>query len=396
MIFHSKFREFGALRVVEVYDYYDRPLMLTLKNELGHLFLAKLADIEDQVGIWLYLPISEERYLQFRSGGIDTYTVFKKPEIPSVYLVKISETSSEDFYACVSISPEDIPDDYLPVPGSFLEIDTMTVTQLEPVSVKVKQLNRVLLRLKLYFENIRRTEAPAKTLGELLINVQDILNSIGQALKENMAITGPFPQSIVTSNEMMVGAIGPGSFQIDLISSRLPNVLGESEVDIAIKEFVELIQIGNDSDRLQEKLRTLHLRVAGKYLSFLEKMSDQMIKTDVEWSTPMMEHSISASMTRKTAIDAATIIKRSVDSEITNIDMVGTLIGANLRNHEFEIENVNEEKITGKISDQALNRVEGAILGNVYGFTIRTTTSIKPLTGETGTRYELIKLDIPK
>ena len=45
--------ELGKLEIVEVYEYYDQPVLYSCKNAMGHFYLVVAADEDDQYLTWL-------------------------------------------------------------------------------------------------------------------------------------------------------------------------------------------------------------------------------------------------------------------------------------------------------------------------------------------------------
>ena len=70
----------GKLEIVEVYIYYDQPVLFSCKNAAGHLYLVLAADENDQYETWLYAAVSVERLNHIRSGAIDLHDAFADSE----------------------------------------------------------------------------------------------------------------------------------------------------------------------------------------------------------------------------------------------------------------------------------------------------------------------------
>src|SRR4051794_2134105 len=85
-----RIQHFGPLELVEVYEFFDKPVLASYRNTKGTLFLAVLID-ETQEGAetWLYVPLSEGRFQLLRTGAVDLHTAFKEPEEGVTYEVRI-------------------------------------------------------------------------------------------------------------------------------------------------------------------------------------------------------------------------------------------------------------------------------------------------------------------
>lgn len=382
----------GSLSIFEVYEFYDKPVLFACRNELDHIFLAVLAEESDGLETWFYAPLSERRFLQIRSGGIDLHDAFHGNETGHVYSISIRKADDE----VVSVEPivsSTLHEDLLPRKGEFLQLETQTYRSFDTSTrTKAEQERRIVLRLSFDFQNSLRTEAPAKFLGEVLRTIQDAINSIGQAKKEEATTRGAIPRSILFNNELLVQGMGSGSFQVELVSTNYVNLFEEADIEDAIEELAELIYIGSNADPLKEKLQALKLRVAGNYLEFLQAISKNTEETKLEWASPRKDRGGAVAISTLTAKSAISIIQLGAEDEITIKEVIGTLEGGSLRNKIFEFEVGDSEKYTGKVTSQAMSQVEGAVLGSSYKAIIRVIRTLKPMTGEIETKYELDEL----
>ncbi len=85
----------GKLEFIEVYDYYDQPCLFSCKNLSGQIFISVWADSTDFVDIWLYAPVSTNRFKDIREGKVDLKDIFSNSEGSFVFEVSIPH--HEDF-----------------------------------------------------------------------------------------------------------------------------------------------------------------------------------------------------------------------------------------------------------------------------------------------------------
>ena len=118
--------ELGKLEIVEVYEYYDQPLLYSCKNASGHFYLVAAAAEDAKFLTWLCVAVSTERLNLIRSGKIDLHDAFADSENPHAIQVRVpyeEETSVQaDF-----IQSNQIPEDMLPMPGEYLELEINTL-----------------------------------------------------------------------------------------------------------------------------------------------------------------------------------------------------------------------------------------------------------------------------
>ena len=128
--------ELGKLEVVEIYEYYDQPVLYSCQNATGHFYLVVAADEDDQYSTWLCTAVSTERLNRIRSGKIDLHDAFAHAE--NTYLIQVKVPY--DQYASVQvdfIQSNQISEDMLPTPGESLDLETEmppVLSKTEPIS----------------------------------------------------------------------------------------------------------------------------------------------------------------------------------------------------------------------------------------------------------------------
>lgn len=114
--------ELGKLEIVEIYEYYDQPVLYSCKNASGHFYLVVAAAEDDQYLTWLCAAVSTKRLNLIRSGKIDLHDAFADSENPYVTQVRVPY----DKHASVltdSIQSNQIPADMLPIRGECLDLE---------------------------------------------------------------------------------------------------------------------------------------------------------------------------------------------------------------------------------------------------------------------------------
>ena len=105
--------DLGQLLVVEVYEYYDEPVLFCARSDTDQLFLAVLS--EDPKGgpkTWLYAPLSRAKLENLRNGAVSLYEAFRFPE--DGLLLRTSGDSSE------WVRAHNLGGDKLPLQGTLL------------------------------------------------------------------------------------------------------------------------------------------------------------------------------------------------------------------------------------------------------------------------------------
>ncbi len=391
MRFHERFELFGKLEVEEVLDFFDKPLMLIVKNQVDNRFFIKLGNETEEEEVWVYIPVSRRRIEAIKTGAISIQNAFLHTENQSAFIIHLPFLETAEVVS-ETITSSEIPLSYLPPSDAKFSLPVRTLPILENIKIVANQLNRVVFRMHLYFENSLRTEAPINELGGIFISTQNMINSIGQALKENYAKSGRVPFSIVGENELMLRGVGANSFEIELVSAKIPNVLGETEIDLAIQKFIELIGIGDDSNRLNTQLKALQPRVASNYYKFLDSITGSIESTKYDWASPNGIDHGSISITTEKARNAMVIIELANNPSPEIISVTGELIGIHLKTRRFWLE-TETGTVAGYMTKDRIDSFIGVKVGENYNAKIQRQKVNSLKTDVDEYKYELLSLE---
>ena len=382
----------GKLELIEVYEFYDQPILFSCRNASDAIFMGVFADEDDDFETWLYVGISPHRFNQIRSGAIDLHDAFSDVEDGIIYQIKVPH--DEQMPLSTPIPSAEIPDDMLPLPGEFMNLETSTLPELdEDIERKSRQIRQEIFSIDLNFDGEFRTEAPTNALSDILGSFQDTMDAVGESLTEGSNVRGPIPGDVLSDMQTSVTRIGPGSFKLELASTQLTNMFGESICGDAMQELVDLLKIGSNPTELKEHLIRLKSRVANRYVSLLESLSGVVRDTKIVWASPKEGRGDSAHLPAKLARETIDIIKQFENLSESEYDVEGTLIGVFTDNKTFGIEAQDGTPYKGKILDEAFNTASRATISERYIATIREVTSIQPVTEEVKTDYYLVKLE---
>ena len=136
--------ELGKVEIVEVYEYYDQPVLYSCKNASGHFYLVVAAAEDAQFLTWLCVAVSIERLNLIRSGKIDLHDAFADSENPYTIQVRVpyAEHASvqRDF-----IQSNQIPEEMLPLSGECLDIETEILPALSDAEEMAKSRRQEIL-----------------------------------------------------------------------------------------------------------------------------------------------------------------------------------------------------------------------------------------------------------
>jgi hypothetical protein len=123
----------GKLELIEVYEFYDQPILFSCRNASDTIFMAVFADENEEFETWLYASMSHHRFELIRSGEIDLHDVFSETEDGIAFQVQISSDDSTPPSVSHVLSSA-IDADMLPIPGEFITLDTPSLPDSKEVS----------------------------------------------------------------------------------------------------------------------------------------------------------------------------------------------------------------------------------------------------------------------
>lgn len=381
--------ELGKLEIVEVYEYYDQPVLYSCKNASGHFYLVVAAAEDNQFLTWLCVAVSTERLNLIRSGKIDLHDAFAYSENPYAIQVRVpyEEHASvlTDF-----IQSNQIPEDMLPMSGECLDLETEIFPVLSDVEEIVKFRKQEILNLILNFAVGSKTQAPIAILSNIFGKLQTVINTIGMICFNSTQV----PEEIRNSMQISLLQISRGSFNIHLASPEVTqlDLFDHSDCGEAIEKFFELLNAKNNQEKLKELLGRLKLRVAQDYTNFLQTLNESVIDTEFKWISPNPKRGGRAYLSNSQMQEVIEILEKFREEAPSTTTITGILIGASLRTNRFEIK-TTEKTYTGDIADEVFETVENVTLNRQYTAEIQEITERSEATDElTKPKYLLLSL----
>ena len=381
--------ELGKLEIIEVYEYYDQPVLYSCKNASGHFYLVVAATEDAQFLTWLCVAASTERLNLIRSGKIDLHDAFADSENPYAIQVRVpyEEHASvqTDF-----IQSNQIPEDMLPMPGECLDLETEILPVLSDTEEIVKFRKQEILNLILNFAVGSKTQAPIAILSNIFGKLQTVINTIGMICFNAPQIT----EEIKNSMQISLLQVRPGSFNIHLASPEVTqlDLFDHSDCGDAIEKFFELLNAENNQEKLKELLGQLRLRVAKDYTNFLQALNESVTDTEFKWTSPNPNRGGTAYLSNSQMQEVIEILEKFQEEAPSRLTITGILIGASLRTNRFEIK-TTEKTYTGDIADAVFETVENVTLNRQYTAEIQEVTERSEATDElTKPKYLLLSL----
>jgi hypothetical protein len=377
--------------IIEVFDFYDEPVLFVCRNPVGTAYLVMLADLQTDSKSWLCVPMSETRFRAVRRGDLDFYTAFRDSE--ARYAARV--TRSAGFVGIIEEFEEveiaRLADDDLPAPGERVQGKAELETPLEPI-VSVARAERAdIVRMRLSMSGGRRG-ASSLLLGSVLTTTQRSLNAIGQSLPESRPKRTP--RGAANPHELGVVATFTGSFGIEFRAAATSDLLYESPIVPVLGRFFDVLRASHDrsASELEDLAKQLKRRSVSNIRTFMAGLLGNVEQVDTLWGRPNETEPRRALLTAGDADFCLAVLSRTVPEEPDRFVVRGRLVAFNTRTKHYEIFDEEEmRKFSGRTDDTLWARREGFTSNQVYWATIEETAYEDP-TGEVDSKFRLIDL----
>lgn len=375
MTFWERSNDLGKLEVLEVYEYYDQPVLLACLSASNIIYLVVAVDASTEAEEWLCVSMSRRRFESVRSGVVDLHAAFASPEDDRVFHFTVPRDGAGVARSRILLA-SDVRPEWLPVAGAKIELPTTTLPPLgDDIKREAVQTRRDQLGISLDVVGTTRNEAPARLAGRVLETIQDTIEALAQ----------------IGDSELMFVRVGGGSFEMRLASADQVGTLNESAITRASEEFGRLVALSQNDEAFRQRVASLKREVADKYLEFLRALEDRVTVTTIEWASPKpgepRGHAVIQNEGVKSSITAMVDIH-----ETRQIDVDGTLIESNVEKGTFQFRpdepHSEVELFSGKAAEGVLDPSKQHTPGLRFRATIK---EVRQKTG--GFKYTLVSLD---
>lgn len=104
--------ELGAITLVEVYIYYDRPCLFSCLNDKGQYFLVLWIDETSELDRWLYAPVAKTVLNIMQAPDFDFRSIFQNAAGGCVFDIEVfndGRSSSVKILNCCDLLDELLP-----------------------------------------------------------------------------------------------------------------------------------------------------------------------------------------------------------------------------------------------------------------------------------------------
>ncbi len=367
---------------------FDGPRLILRRSEAGQLYLAWWLETMDSIDRWIYLPLSPSRLHTILSGGIPTREALRQPE--DGFLLVIEEDLETDLIINTFMTDfQSVPSELLPLPEARLNLDVPDEIMAVPMRDRAHVID-----VTLEPRQGQAGRVGSRVVGQLIGNLQRLVDALGQAVTGHPTLRGSIPAEILEQTQLDVVSSYGGSFGIRLETHVQDDVLGESLGRLAIQALFDLMEAGSDLDKLTAQLQLLQGRVARSYEDLLGTIEESLPSATFRWAQGWQPKYRQFSLTSQLARDIRMRVQDVKTSMQEGFSMTGTLEMGDLLRWRFTIaEHLSDTVISGRISEQAAGQIQDFPLGSPCQAVLSTQIDVSTTTGEQQTQYTLVSIE---
>ena len=376
--------ELGKLEMVEVYNYYDIPILFSCKNAASQLYIVFFADRLPDHDVWLYAEVSITRLNLIRAGKIDLFDTFSKPEMDRLLKVIIPSNNSVEF-SSEFILPSELSEDIFPPVNDYLDIEyTPYVPQTSIVDI-AEAAGREIIGFNFKSLEGYNAEAPILQLGNVFTCFQKVINAIEVARQGFKNITPAIRNKI----QFFTLAFQPGSFEIKLASKKRDESQMElfelpSEQNETLTQFFNLLESKDNKSDLKSILTKLGLKTTNQYRYLLTSLDKLDTDVTLSWTSPKVNKDAVVYFSKNEIPPLIETLKAIEEEQEEPQTIKGELIGLSLDRNKFELQVNSEEDpiIRGVIGDNPNVNITKATISSQYKALIQEIVKRNETTNE--------------
>ncbi|MEE2033630.1 DUF6575 domain-containing protein [Rhodococcus chondri] len=385
----------GELRLLETFAYYDGPRLFSCASNLGQNYLAIWVEEEEEHDVWLYMPISPSRLSSIRSGGISLRSSILYAE-GFIYEVHIPDDEELIDTIPFAHSGPRIKPDWLPAPNRYIKLKTETLepaTSADELSQTARAEHRGRLRVEIDPSNEMRSTAPTRSVGRLLIQLQNTLDGLGLSiLEEEGGTRGKIPGRVTKETTSEVVGLSAASFVIDLAAANYDDLHGSVFARCA-ETIVHLFDAEASSGQLQQLISPLHPRAVTGFRKLLSEISNLNGPATIATASSKTEYT-AASLTNE-QIDKLlqTLTFLAPDQQEEPITGKMYLLGGQVEKQTFEVRpDGSDVTYRGYIDEQAIPGFLNSPLGSYYYVRLNVSSTTDEFTNDKKYTYRLMQI----
>lgn len=393
----------GALAVDEVLFQYEGPRIFTARSTSNRLFYAYIVDEDEDSATetYVYLPVSDARWAQIRSGRLGLRAAVTRPEDGFVFIVTADYEAGRNTVR--ELAPVALDPEWLPTEDAVLNLSTPTRPDFSAPELGRLAIQEDRMQVAVELEpNRQRTEVSLKTLGRMSLAMQEVIDAVAQEEDGSPTPRGAISREILKRVDLSFTTSMAASFVMVMAPTQDDGLFTDPLLEKSMQRLTALLASSAESaEAFKEQLRQYGPRLVSKLRTVFETAYGDESGLGLFHAT--REGSVSDSTLSSAQVEASLTILDQVDPSKRELPLKSVVLMAiNLNTGSFSVETTEGQSYSGRVTPQGMGTVSGKPTGRGYYYDadLLELVEVSNVTGQTKTKYRLnalreVKSDLP-
>jgi len=351
-----------TIRCTTMLDYCDGPLLFEARDRIGGHYLAMTVETSGGEDEYAVVGVEPERLRQFRTGLVDLRLLFEEAGEHEWFLAKATALDEP-----LNLRPQTSAlsrSGLLPEEGFVLPYMPTGAFVLK----EAKARNNLMLELVVEPpESATGHRVRVDTYAGLLNQVQTMMkHAYRSVLKE---LPSSYQPSIRPSEAVLMDVVVPaaaGSMRVVLEAAHPPDLLGGSEVALALHRVDTFFENAANPDLALETAKHHRGHLAGAYLRLLRFLEHRETGLSYSWAEPASEQANSRAVSASEAVALAQALAKVTSLGTEEVAFAGEFMKVNRDTRAWGLDTGTRIE-TGKVIDDGPS-LNGLTVGSRYKF----------------------------
>ena len=343
-------------------DYCDGPLLFEARDRIGGHYLAMAVETSEGEDAYAVVGVEPERLRQFRAGLADLRFLLEDAAEHEWWLAMATNLDEP-----LNLRPQTHSlshSGFLPEEGFVLPYVPAGAFVLKEAQAR----NNLLLELAVEPpEAATDHRVRVETYVGLLDQVQRMVKHAYRAvLKE---LPSSYQPSTPASEAALMDVVVPaaaGSMRVVLEAAHPPDLLGGSEVALALRRVDSFFENADNPDSALETAKHHRGHLAGAYLRLLRFLEHRETGLSYSWAEPASSQAISRAVSASEAVELAKVLARVTSLGTEEVTLAGEFMKVNRDTRAWGLD-TGKRIETGKVIDDGPS-LNGLTVGSRYRF----------------------------
>ena len=337
---------YGELFYDEIFLYYDKPCIFSIKNILGYRFICLLENENEQFDRFIVFPVSIMRYNLFVKNNWSIRDLYTQPEQEGVFTV----TFFSDRTDIVNVSLNEIEQMNLPDKNEMLEYNEGYTTKellLDSAEKGVPLLQKSLEKNGEHRQYIYATELARESLQFQKIFDGIATDEINKESKKGELSKGK-QNEIKKACQLPIFGTYAASFGIKIEGTQLPSLLEEETLFAKyLKIYFEVINANED---VNEEFIEEHQNALSALKNYYKTLISLHFAIRINAATPKHEH-FKFYFTKDEIINRYKKLNSITKNEVEQITLEGTWSSIDYEKKLFKFKTTDGKIVSGKFDE---------------------------------------------